>query len=148
LQKPKEVSNEQWNLLLANAKMKVELAEGGLISSEDGWRFINEGDGIYLGLKSENNPLRYGSFGNLFKITITGLDQYVQSFGNVEPVFNLAMRVDNESLVSPASSGQVSRTKFFLYPGGPTYIDGSLLITTAGKVAGPSTMVAGRGLSL
>lgn len=143
LQKPKEVSNEQWNLLLANAKMKVELAEGGLISSEDGWRFINEGDGIYLVLNSENNPLRYGSFGNLFKITITGLDQYVQSFGNVEPVFNLAMRVDNESLVSPASSGQVSRTKFFLYPGGPTYIDGSLLITTAGKVAGPSTMVAG-----
>ncbi len=143
LQKPKEVSDEQWNLLLANVKMKVELAEGGLISSENGWRFINEGDGMYLVLNSEDNPLRYGSFGNLFKITITGLDQYVQSFDNTEPVLNLAMRVDNESLVSPASSGQISRTKFFLYPGGPTYIDGSLLITTTAKVAGASTTVAG-----
>lgn len=143
LQQPEEVSNEQWNLLLANVKMKVELAEGGLISSEDGWRFINEGDGVYLVLNSEDNPFRYGSFGNLFKITITGLDQYVQSFGNVEPMLNLAMRVDNESLVSPASSGQISRTKFFLYPGGPTYIDGALLITTTAKIAGPSTTIAG-----
>ncbi len=143
LQKPADVSDNQWNLLLANVNMKVELAREGLISSNDGWRFINEGDGIFLLLNSEDKAFPYGSFGNLFKITITGLDAYVQSFGGAAPVINLAMRVDNESLVNPASVGQISRTKYFLYPGGPTYIDGSLLITLSAKIAGPSTTVAG-----
>ncbi len=143
LQKPDGVSDDQWNLLLANVNMKVELAEGGIISSTDGWRFINEGDGVYLLLNSDDKPLKYGAFGNIFKITITGLDVYVQSFGDADPVLNLAMRVDNESLVNPASVGQVSRTKYFLYPGGPTYIDGFLLITSSPKVAGASTTVAG-----
>ncbi len=143
LQKPDGVTDDQWNLLLANVNMKVELAEGGIVSASDGWRFINEGDGIYLLLNSEDKAFRYGTFGNLFKITITGLDAYVQSFGDAEPVLNLTMRVDNESLVNPASVGQISRTKYFLYPGGPTYIDGYLPITLSAKVAGPSTTIAG-----
>ena len=143
LQKPSNITDDQWNLLLANVNMKVELAEDGLINSEGGWRFINEGDGVYLLLNSEDKAFQYGAFGNLFKITIKGLDAYVQSFGDAEPVLNLAMRVDNESLVNPGSVGQTSRTKYFLYPGGPTYIDGFLPITVSAKVAGPSTTVAG-----
>lgn len=143
LQKPADITDNQWNLLLANVNMKVELAEGGLVTSNGGWRFINEGDGVYLLLNSEDKAFQYGAFGNLFKITITGLDAYVQSFGDADPVLNLAMRVDNESLVNPASVGQISRTKYFLYPGGPTYIDGSLPITISAKIAGPSTTIAG-----
>ncbi|MGC8844807.1 MAG: vWA domain-containing protein, partial [Candidatus Hydrogenedens sp.] len=143
LQKPNNVTAEQWNLLLANINMKVELAGDGLITTNDGWRFINEGDGVYLLLNSEDKAFKYGAFGNLFKITITGLDAYVQSFGDTDPVLNLAMRVDNESLVYIGSIGQSSRTKYFLYPGGPTYIDGFLPITISAKVAGPSTTIAG-----
>lgn len=142
-QKPEGVSDAQWNLLLTNVNMKVELAEDGLISAKDNWRFINEGDGIYLLLNSEDKAFPYGTFGNLFKITITGLDAYVQSFGVAEPILNLAMRVDNESLVMPAGVGEVSRTKYFLYPGGPTYIDGYLPISLTPKTAGPSTTIAG-----
>ena len=144
LQKPEGVTDAQWNLLLANVQMNVEPAEGGLLSYENsGWRFIKEGDGIYLILTSEDNAFTYGAFGNLFKITLSGLDTYVQSFGDAEPILNLAMRVDNESLVSPATPRQSSRTKYFLYPGGPTYLDGLLSITTSAKVAGPSTSIEG-----
>lgn len=143
LLKPEEVSDEQWNILMNSVKMEVVPAEDGLISGNDNWRFINEGDNTYLLLTSDENAFPYGSFGNLFKITLNNLDDYVSSFGNAEPILYFGMRVDNESLVSPPSQTGVSRTKYFLYPGGPTYPEGILEITTSPRLVGPSTTVAG-----
>ncbi|MCX8064031.1 MAG: VWA domain-containing protein [Candidatus Hydrogenedentes bacterium] len=143
LQKPDEVSDEQWRVLMSNVNMKVEPAEDGLLTESGNWRFVDEGDNIYLILTSEENAFPYGSFGNLFKITLNNLDDYVNSFGNAEPVLYLGMRVDNELLVSSPSQGGVSRTKYFLYPGGPTYPEGILPVTTSSKLVGPSTTISG-----
>ncbi len=104
LQKPEEVSDAQWNLLRSSVSMKVEPAEDGLLSGKNNWRFVDVGDNKYLILTSEENAFPYGSFGNLFKITLNHLDDYVNSFGNAEPVLYLGMRVDNEGLVTSSIS--------------------------------------------
>lgn len=111
---------------LANAQMYVELAPDGLLITSDPfqptWRLLEEGDGVYNLLTAQDNTLPYGSFGNLLKITITGLADFTAAFVGTgrDPEFFVEMRVDNTIYVSPATPSQPSRTKYFLYPGGPT----------------------------
>lgn len=119
---------------LANAEMKVELAPGGLLDTEDayasGWRLVSEGDGVYLMLTEQSNYLQYGAFGNLLKVTFTGLDDFVNVFSGLlrKPEFYLEMRVDNQIYVSPATDTRPSDTKYFLYPAGPMYPDRKLSV--------------------
>ncbi len=111
---------------LSAVQMIVELAPDGLLITDDPfqptWRLLEEGDGIYNLLTAQDNPLPYGSFGNLLKISMTGLADYVAAFAGTgrDPEFFVEMRVDNTIYVSPATPSQPSRTKYFLYPGGPT----------------------------
>ncbi|MCC6694076.1 MAG: VWA domain-containing protein [Candidatus Hydrogenedentes bacterium] len=64
------------------------------------WILVNEGGGVYTALTSELTPLRYGAFGNLFRVDFTG----------VVADFNMGFRVDNQVYVNPPF------TKFFQYP--------------------------------
>lgn len=144
LDTPSDISQASINALRASAHMEVELAPDGLLTSDDPfaptWRMLPEGDGIYNLLTSQDNVLPYGSFGNLLKITITGLGPFVQTFVGLprQPEFFLRMRADNEIYISPAAPGHPSETKYFLYPGGPTFPDRGLSVTTISDVAPPA----------
>lgn len=94
---PRNVTQLRFRLL-TNQNYTIELAPGGLI--ED-WVLVDEGGGIYTALTTPDKPLRYGAFGNLFKVTFPE----VASNG-----FLLGFRVDNRILVNPPF------TKFFQYP--------------------------------
>lgn len=83
---------------ITNLPYQLEVAEGGLL---DGWTVVNEGGGVYTVLTTEDNPIRYGAFGNLLKLT----------FNNVlVNEFELGFRADNRIYVNPPF------TKFFQYP--------------------------------
>lgn len=133
---------------LAAARMRVQLAPGGLLDTRDafssGWRLISEGNGVYLLLTEESNYLPYGAFGNLLKITFTGLEDFVASYAGtvVQPEFFVEMRVDNQVYVSPATPGHPSDTKFFLYPAGPTYPGRRLSVKLGARdVAAPARTI-------
>lgn len=133
---------------LAQAAMRVEIAPGGLLDVQDpfapDWRLIPEGDGIFLLLTEQTNVLPYGAFGNLLKITFTGLDDLVAAYqGVLRPAeFQIEMRADNQIYVSPATPGKPSDTKFFLYPAGPTHHDRKLsVVLNDGDVAAPARSI-------
>jgi len=112
--------------LLDDIQMDVELADNGILA-DDGegtsdWRLISgDGDGRYRAVTDEENYLPVGAFGNLLKITLTNLDEYVAAFGGGarQPALQIAMRMDNQIYVSPQSERQPSGTNYFLFPGGP-----------------------------
>lgn len=122
--------------LRANAQMNVELAPGGLLVSDDpfrpSWRLLQGSDGVYNVLTSQDNPLPYGAFGNLLKITITGLHDFVHAFDGLsrQPEFFVEMRMDNQIYVSPETPTHPSKTVYFLYPAGPTFPDRKLSVST------------------
>lgn len=81
----------------------VQLDPNGLIKD---WFLVDDGGGVFTALTSETTPLRYGAFGNLFRVRFTGL--------NLGDVIPLGFRVDNQIYVNPPF------TKFFQYPDGIT----------------------------
>jgi len=113
---------------------------------------LPEGDGIYRMRTQGSNDLLYGSFGNLLRISITNLADFVDAFAGLtrQPEFLVEMRVDNDAYFVPAGGGLPSRSKYFLYPGGPAFIDegpgatGSSLsvILDDSDLAGPAPNVA------
>lgn len=121
--------------LLNDVTMKVEIASDGILA-DDGqgtsdWRLISgDGDGRYRAVTDEENFLPIGAFGNLLKITLTNLDEFVAAFGGGarQPALELAMRLDNQIYVSPQSERQPSGTKYFLYPGGPANAERTLTV--------------------
>ncbi len=140
---------------LKQAQFAVELAPEGLLIAEDefasSWRLLAEGDNIYRMRTENSNDLLYGSFGNLLKITVTNLGAYVNAFagGTRLPEFRFEMRVDNDEYYLPAGGGLPTRTKYFLYPGGPAFLEegsgfpGNRLNVSLAKssVAGPAPSV-------
>jgi len=140
---------------LALAETRVELAPDGLLIAdsefESSWRLLSEGDGIYRMRTENSNDLLYGSFGNLLKITVNNLAPFVAAFGSGtrQPEFLFEMRVDNDEYYQPAGGGLPSRTKYFLYPGGPAFLEegagfpGNRLSVSLAKssVAGPAPTV-------
>ena len=85
----------------------VEVVPGGLI---DGWRMLPpEGHGVYTIVTEPDQYPPYGAFGNLLKLTFTGL--------GTNEYFRLSFRVDNTLYYSPASATSPSLTKYFTYPG-------------------------------
>lgn len=136
--------------LLSGIQMTVSVAEDGILA-DDGegtsdWRLIlGDGDGRYRAVTDEENYLPVGSFGNLLKITLTNLDEYVAAFGSGarQPALLLSMRMDNQIYVSPQSQNQPSGTKYFLYPGGPSNAE-RLLTVERGRsdLAAPALDIA------
>lgn len=139
---------------LAQANTQVELAADGLLVAQDdfdtSWRLLPEGDGIYRVRTENDDDLLYGSFGNLLKITVNNLGPYLATFsGTRQPEFRVEMRVDNDEYFLPAGGGLPSRTKYFLYPGGPTFVQagpgfpGSALVVGLAQsgIAGPAPTV-------
>ena len=133
----------------AATTMDVELAPEGILVAksieEESWRLLSEADGAYRLVTDETNALPYAAFGNLLRITISGLDDYVALFADLprQPEFTMGMRVDNQIYVSPATPGTPSETKFFLYPGGPTFLERELTVTTLSDVAPPAQTILG-----
>ncbi len=128
-----------------DAALTVSLAEDGLLVegawSNSDWRALPSGDGVYDVLTQQDNPLPYGAFGNLLKITLSGdaFDAYVNAFTlSREAEILVGMRVDNDIYVSPAAPGQTSETHYVLYPGGPTFLKTFLSVKAAEKLAGPA----------
>lgn len=146
---PDGVTQAVSDALLNNARMKVELASDGLLVPHEvtgsGWRLLPEGDGAYTVLTSRENSLPYGAFGNLFKITVTGLRQFLEAFDDEfrQPEFFIEMRLDNDQYVLPAAPGHPSETKYFLYPAGPSYPQRRLTVSTASDIAPSSQTVDG-----
>ena len=132
----------------ASVKMSVELAPNGLLVSSDpfasSWRLVQERDNIYTMLTDQTNTLGYGASGNLLRIKLTGLYNYVMACyaAGVDPVVALDMRADNEIYLAPATPQSPSRTVYFLYPSGPTCLDRPLLIGEK-----PDTAAAGRSIA-
>lgn len=123
------------------ANIQVEIAPDGLLAGTGSaaWRLLTEPDGSFIALTSEDNPLQYGAFGNLFRITITNLQGYRDLFTGPAPAeFFLNMRVDNQIYVDPATPEEPSRTKYFLYPGGPTFPGRALSVSTLPDLAPPA----------
>lgn len=124
------------------ANIQVELAPDGLLTGtgSKAWRLLAEPDNSFIALTNEDNPLVYGAFGNLFRVTVTNLKAFRDLFpGPAAPEFILEMRVDNQIYVDPATPGEPSRTKFFLYPGGPTNTERLLSVSNAPDLAPPAT---------
>ncbi len=138
---PDDISTNLARVLLDNYAIDVEIVEGGLLAPDDPfapqWWLIRENDGIFRLVTGENTPLAYGAFGNLVKVTITGIRDYINAFAGQprQPEFFLSMRVDNDLYVSPATKTRPSETKYFLYPSGPTYPERKLVITTTSDLA-------------
>lgn len=141
LEAPEDLSTALTAKLMDNYSLDVEIVEGGLLNPDDPfapqWWLIREDDGIFRLVTGEDTPLDYGSFGNLVKVTISGIQTYVNAFTDMarQPEFYLSMRVDNDLYVSPATSTRPSETKYFLYPSGPTYPNRRLVITTLSDLA-------------
>jgi hypothetical protein len=133
---------------LAQSNLTVELATDGLLVDEDPfaptWRLLSEGDGVYRMLTEEDNPLPYGAFGDLLKLTFTNLGPFVALFDGTarDPEFLVEMRADNDIYFSPASGGSPSQTKYFLYPAGPTNPARRLSVSIESDLAAPSRTVA------
>lgn len=129
---------------LSAAQMRVELAPQGLLVGRDifnpSWRLLSQGDGIYVMLTEQENPIPYGAFGDLLKITLTDLKAFVDAFAGLprQPEFGLEMRLDNDIYVSPASPGHPSLTRFFLYPAGPVNPGRYLTISALPDLAPPA----------
>ena len=127
--------------LEADAQVKVEIAPEGVLVSEDPyapvWRLLASEDHVYDVLTAQDNPLPYGAFGDLLKITITGLANFVAAFDGLsrQPEFRLEMRMDNNIYYAPASTTHPSDTVFFLYPSCSTYPLRQLSISTASDLA-------------
>lgn len=85
----------------------VQVVPGGLI---DGWRMLPpEGHGVYTIITEPDQFPPYGAFGNLVKLTFTGL--------GANELFRLNFRVDNTLYYRPAADTSPSLTKYFTYPG-------------------------------
>lgn len=97
---PRNVSQIKIRLISATP-YTLMLDPGGLLKD---WFLVDNGGGVYTALTSETTPLKYGAFGNLFRIRYTGLAQ--------NAVVPLGFRVDNQIYVNPPF------TKFFQYPDG------------------------------
>ncbi|MDQ1258072.1 MAG: hypothetical protein QG656_2681, partial [Candidatus Hydrogenedentes bacterium] len=76
-----------------------DIALTGLLAG-NGWRIIEEGNNTFTILTDEGNYLRYGAFGDLLKVTFTG----------VVDEFLLGFRADNSIYSAPPN------TTFFQYP--------------------------------
>lgn len=140
---PDDIPTAAAEALRTSAQMQVELAPEGLLVTNDPfsptWRLLSQGDGIYNVLTSQDNTLDYGAFGNLLKITISGLSDFEAAVvPPLEPQFLLHMRVDNTIYVSPATPGHPSETKYFLYPGSQTFPERALSVGSVSDVAGPA----------
>jgi len=98
---------------ISSTPITVELDPNGLISD---WVLVNNGGGVYTALTSETSPLKYGAFGNMFRVRYTGL--------NTTDVLPLGFRVDNQIYVNPPF------TKFFQYPDGIIVQEGSTQAST------------------
>lgn len=127
----------------ANAQMHAEIAPEGLLTGDAagvGWSLLEEGDGIYVLLTTEDNPLPTGAFGNLLRLTVTGLQDYIDLYAGTSfnPEFFVGMRVDNGALVKPAGPGRPSQTVYFLYPGGPTNPTRRLKVGATSDLAAPA----------
>ena len=126
------------------AMIAVELAEDGLLmdsaNADASWRLLRSEDNVYDVLTEESNSLAYGAFGNLLKITVSGLQDYAALFDGVTraPELLLKMRVDNEIYYSPASPGHPSETRYVSYPGSLTNPSRPLIITTEPALAAPA----------
>ena len=105
---PRNISQIRIRVISADP-FTLSIDPDGLISD---WVLLNEGGGVYTALTAETDPLRYGAFGNLFRIDYAGLA------GDV----TLGFRVDNQIYVNPPF------TKYFQYPTG-------LLVTTGSNQA-------------
>jgi hypothetical protein len=129
---------------LRDVRIVPELAPGGLLTDEGGaprdWRLIGEGDGIYQILTEPGNFLQYGAFGNLLRLQFENVAPYVAAFeAGAVPVFQVAMRVDNQAYLVPPAPGQPSESRYFLYPGGAAN-EGRRLTVRLGEsdLAGPA----------
>ena len=91
---------------ITGAPFTLDIPQGSLL---EGWTILNEGGGIFTVLTTEDNPLPYGTFGNLLRLRFTGV---------VAP-FTLGFRSDNSIYVNPPL------TKFFQYPDAIDIIDTS-----------------------
>lgn len=128
---------------LDQAAVAVTLAPNGLLSATDtrpAWRIINEGDGRYTVLTEQANALPYSVFGNLLRLRIENLADYIALFDGrpEQPGFLVQMRMDNDIYFAPATPTRPSETRYFMYPGGVTYPTETLLVGVAPDIAGPA----------
>lgn len=141
IEPPDTISEVLQRRLREDAQISVEIVEDGLLmspeSSQATWSLVQEPDDVYWLITEQHNPLPYGSFGNLLKVTVSGLGDYVAAFDSVpgRPKIFLSMRVDNSIYLAPATPTRPSETKYFLYPSGATYPGRRLEITTLSDLA-------------
>ena len=107
----------------------LELAPDGILEkAPDGtdrnWLLVPEGGDVWTVLTTEDNPLLYGEFGDLLKITFEGLDwDDPEDAGDTFDVIDMGFRVDNRVYLNPPV------TKFFQYPDSLTIQTGSTQAT-------------------
>lgn len=114
---------------LAGVELVESQRQGGILQ---GWHLIEEGAGTFTLVTDAANPLPFGAFGNLMRLTFLGLDPAES--------FDMGFRVDNRLYIQSAADRLVN-TRFFLYPGGPTNPHATLTIGLRADLAGPAATV-------
>ncbi len=104
--------------------------DDGLLS---GWHMAPEGDNVYSLVTFPDNPLPFGAFGNMMRLTFHGLTPGDE--------FEVGFRVDN-TLYQQADPNSSVNTKFFVYPGAHTNPEGVLAVTKNPGIAGPGESIA------
>ncbi len=147
LEAPEDIPGDAltaFEALSLDDNLLVELAGDGLLVAEDefdvSWRLLSNGDGVYDVLTERANALTYGAFGNLLALSLVGLGDYVAAFDDTsrDPELFLHMRVENEIYYAPGAPGYPSETKYFLYPGGPLFLDRGAFLTVTSDLAPPA----------
>jgi hypothetical protein len=105
---PRNVSQIRVRFIPAPPANAVSLAPNGIL---EGWQLIDEGGGRFTAITLETTPLKYGTFGNLFRVNYGGL--------LLTDIVNLGFRVDNRVYINPPF------TKFFQYPDNLVFGEGS-----------------------
>ena len=134
---PRNITEFRFRFLIP-PDFQNNLSSVDLLSSEEddgllaGWRLLPGDDGEYFLVTEPDNPLQYGAFGNLLRLTFDGL-QLTDSF-------ELEFRVDN-TLYARTSQNSTIDTRFFVYPGGHTNPTERLVVNAASDIAPPAATI-------
>lgn len=135
---------------LTNTPPTIELAPEGILVdplvADRTWRLVLEPDATITGIRAnfvwtvlteEDNPIPFGNFGNMVRITFPDLDDFVSVMEGLgeTPIFELGLRVDNRIYFDPPTR------IFWEYPGGRLHPTEVLKVGFQSDTASPAPTI-------
>lgn len=114
---------------LSSVDLLSSLENSGLMT---GWRILDEGNGVYFLVTEPQNPLQFGAFGNVLRLSFDGL--------TLNDSFEIGFRMDN-SLYQRTDPTSTLNTNYFVYPGSHTNPLEVLMVEALSDLAPPAQTV-------